>query len=128
MNNRFKSLSNAQLLDGGRAVAFTIERHDGASLDISCETIELADIISYLAGIGMLASTERTPKQGAFTAVRIPSQGIGFGAPTPEESMLAVNLRSFQLMFPISNSDLTRLADDVSRIAKTLAADASKKN
>lgn len=131
MNWSLKALSDPRVLDGGKRVAFTVERHDGSSLEVSCPTQELADLIAFLAGLGFYASEkaaefDSTPRLLPPTA-RIPSFGIGF-AHAPDETLLLVDLRGFQLVFPISNSDLTRLADDVSRIARTLAADSSKKN
>ena len=59
-----------------------------------------------------------------LSGIPIPSFGLGFGqGESPEITLLVVNLRGFQLAFQIPSSDLIRLSADVSRIAKTLAAD-----
>jgi hypothetical protein len=134
MDESFKSISGPRVLDDGKRVAFTVERQDGKTLRVTCPTTELGEIISFLALIGVHASenaplsVDRTP--GApLSMTPIPAFGLGFAhGQSPDETFLLVNLRGFQLEFQIPSSGLIRLADDVSRIARTLAADSSKEH
>jgi len=125
------NLSDAYILPEGH-IRFTVKRRDGEALRVSCPTVEVGDIVFFLVSLAKGASEQQglgmgPPVMSHLTP--IPATGIGFSAGmTPEETLLVVNLSGFALSFAMTSSGLLRLADDIARTAKTLAAPADRKN
>ena len=118
--------------DDGEAVAFRIERVDGEILDVSCSLPEIGDIFNFLGSLakdaGELRATQpQKPTEGYNYITAIPAQGIGFQpGPGPDETMIVIRLTGFDMAFAVPNNALARLADDISRIARTLSAQQDK--
>jgi hypothetical protein len=128
IGDKLACLENATVLDDGERVAFTVKGSTGKQMRVHCPLAEIGDVFSFLghlakaAGEARNAPTPPVPHTHNYLAP-VPAQGIGFQAGDhPDRTLLVVRLFGFDLAFEIQSNELARLADDISRIARTLSA------
>jgi hypothetical protein len=111
----------------GNAIAFRIERQDGATFDVWCFTAELTHMFSYLAHVAKAAydmGHQETPPSRPVVAASLPLLGAGFSVdPVARNTQLVLRLPGLDLAFDMDSSRLVALAAEISRIALTLSAD-----
>jgi len=128
-----KALADPMVSPDGSELWVRVEAHKSLPLDLAVPFSRLGEMIQFLAGcadfaITTSASTASQMTLGqAYQWAPIPIRAIGLGpGRSAAESMLVVQLAGCQLAFPISNDDLTSLADDFARNARLLSADPRK--
>lgn len=124
---QLRALTNGWLSPDKSAVGFRVERHDDTSLDIWCPVAEIGDFIRNLCHLAAASVPRESPHPTNQFLAPIPAMGMGFqSGETPNKTLLVMRLRGIDLAFEVASSGLAALADDVSRIARTLSADPSK--
>jgi hypothetical protein len=133
--NRLLCLEEPQIAADGQSLWLKIVT-EARALDIAIPFGELGDVVQLLvhcAAYALSHSDQATDEKPSGMQQRewAPIQALGFGlgsGRTPDESILMVQLSCCQLAFPIAGNELLRLADDFSRMARTLSAGRSKPN
>lgn len=112
------------------------ETATGESLDLALPIAELGDTVQFFVSSAefivsqSVQADEPIPKglqKHDWAAIPIRGIALGVGR-SPGETILMVHLSCCQLAFPVSSSDLLRLADDFARTARTLSAGQGKPN
>lgn len=130
--DKLSAIDDGAIFDNGEIVAFTIKADRGKNLRVHCPLAEIGDIVQALVQLAKAAGEMRDdPKpatsQGQNYFAPIPCEGMGFQlGETPDKTLLVVRLAGFDLAFELESSGLMRLADDVVRISRTLAASGKK--
>ncbi|MBV9516643.1 MAG: hypothetical protein JO068_00845 [Hyphomicrobiales bacterium] len=113
------------------------ETEDDQSLDLSIPLDQLGNTVQFLVMAAEFVvseaeedghTTPKEPEAPAHDWAPIPIRGIAFAAGgSPNETLLVVKLAGFELAFSMPSDELSRLAEDIARVAQTLSADAGKR-
>jgi hypothetical protein len=115
------SLSDAVIIDGGAAIAFTLTTTAGEARLCVPQT-DLGNIIGFFAvvahAVGRALSANDLPSSPIRNDVpTLPISGLGLAtSDTPDTYKLVVNLSGFGLAFEMPNSGL---ADELRKLAQT---------
>jgi hypothetical protein len=125
------SLKDAESLNDGIAIAFTMETTHGEAR-LALPTSDLGNVLSFFGSFAThvgdsLHATGRPTWPPINDLAPIPATGIGFQAgTTPDTTLLVMNISGFAMAFEIASSSLADMADELSRVARTLSAAATK--
>lgn len=109
---------------GDGDVAFTVKTTMGKAMRVHCPLAELGDIFAFLGQLARAAGELRNAPMPPFPETQnylapIPAIRLAFAAGTrPEETLLVMRLRGFDMAFAVKSSEL----GDIRRIALTLSA------
>lgn len=129
--DKFKSLDQATIFDGGESVSFTI-KSGGKEMRVNCAIAELGDIFSFLGQLAKAAGEARNvpappvPKTHNYLAP-VPAEGMGLQrGNNPDEVLLVIRLFGFDMAFAVPSNAIVRLADDFLRMAHALSSGSQK--
>jgi hypothetical protein len=127
MVRQIGSIGIAVVSGDGLSITAPVQFTDGSKMDLAFPVSDLGALVAYFAVLNDRLSEEgvgglRPPTADICGPIRV--NGLGFQASVrPDDTMLVLDLAGCRLGFALTNTRLIALADDVTRVARTLSAD-----